>query len=309
MAKLTSREVPVSRRADGEPWRFKVATIEGSSPGPVTAFVAGVFGDKPLATMALWALARRLEAEKDLRGKVVLIPAANPFALETGTRVSPDHLYLNRVFPGADKGFVSQQLAHALLRELLAETDCVVDLHSGTPTMSLWYSYDYGDLEFSASFGYTPVVTNFAQPGQLAKAVVDAGGKSVLVEFGGGVLGDATVGVEGCLNVLRYRDQLGGKSTGPARVPVIEGDVSLYLPSATGVLTSLYATDEVGRPVPKGPVARLHCAGTGEQLEEFSAEREGGLLMLACISPMMITAGEFGSVVAYPTREIAVPGA
>ena len=308
MATITSRDVSVSRRADGQPWQIRIVTAAGGSPGPVTAFVAGVFGDKPLATAALWALARRLEAEQDLRGSVILIPAANPFALETGTRVSPDHLYLNRVFPGAAQGFVTQQLAHVLLTELLNATDCVVDLHSGTPTMSLWYSYDYGDVEFSASFGYIPVVTNFAQAGQLSKAVVDAGGKSVLVEFGGGMLGDASIGVEGCLNVLRYREQLGGQVTGPDRVPLIEGDVSLYLPSATGILTSRYATDRVGQPIPKGMVAELHCPGTGEQLEEFSAERDGGLLMLARISPTMITAGEFGAVVAYPTKEIAVPG-
>ncbi len=308
MATITSRDVPVSQRADGQPWQVRIVTVEGASPGPVTAFVAGIFGDKPLATAALWALARRLESERDLRGSVILIPAANPFALETGTRVSPDHLYLNRVFPGAAQGFVTQQLANVLLTELLNATDTVVDLHSGTPTMSLWYSYDYGDVEFSASFGYTPVVTNFAQPGQLSKAVVDAGGKSVLVEFGGGMLGDHAIGVEGCLNVLRYREQLGGRVTGPDRVPLIEGDVSLYLPSATGILTSRYATDRVGQSIPKGPVAELHCAGTGEQLEEFSAERDGGLLMLARISPTMITAGEFGAVVAYPTKEIDVPG-
>ncbi len=175
--------------------------------------------------------------------------------------------------------------------------------------MALWYSYDYGDLEFSASFGYTPIVTQFAQPGQLSKAVVDAGGKSVLVEFGGGVLGDPTIGVEGCLNVLRYRGQLSGAMTGPGKVPVIEGDVSLYLPSATGMLTSVYGTETVGKPIPKGPVARLHCPGTGEQLEEFSAERDGGLLMLAQVSPTMINPGDFGAVVAYPAREINVPGA
>jgi predicted deacylase len=308
MAAVSTRQVAVSRRADGQPWQIRIVKVSGSSPGPVTAFVAGIFGDKPLATKALWALVRRLEAEQDLRGSVILIPAANPFALETGTRVSPDHLYLNRVFPGAAQGFVTQQIARVLLTELLNETDTVVDLHSGTPTMSLWYSYDYGDVDFSASFGYTPVVTNFAQAGQLSKAVVDAGGKSVLVEFGGGMLGDHLIAVEGCLNVLRYRNQIGGQVTGPGRIPLIEGDVSLYLPSATGILTSLYSTDLVGQPVPKGPVAQLHCAATGEQLEEFSAEREGALLMLARVSPTMITAGEFGAVVAYPSREIDVPG-
>ncbi len=309
MTHLTTHDVDVGRRADGAPWRIRFVMIEGDAAGPVTAFVAGIFGDKPLATAALWQLAGRLADDKSLKGRVVLCPAANPFALEAGTRVSPDHLYLNRVFPGAAGGFLTNQIADAVVKTLLDETDCVIDLHSGTPSMALWYTYDYGDLEFSAAFGYTPVVTNFAQPGQLSKAIVDAGGKSALVEFGGGALGDPGVGVEGCLNVLRYRGQLGGVASGPATVPLIEGDVSLFLPSATGMLTSVYETTHVGQPIDKGPVAWLDCPGTGERLEEFSAERDGALLMLANTSPAMVQAGDFGSVIAYPSREIDVPNA
>jgi len=307
--KLQTFNVPVSRRADGEPWQLRFVSIEGSAPGPATAFVAGIFGDKPLATMALWGLARRLAQEPGLRGKVLLCPAANPFALEAGTRVSPDHLFLNRVFPGAASGFLTHQIAHALLGKLRDFTDCVVDLHSGTPDMALWYSYDYGDEELSASFGYTPIVTGMAQPGQLSKAFVDGGGRSVLVEFGGGALGDVAVGVEGCLNVLRYREQIGGRATGPKTLPVVDSDVSIYMPSNTGVLSSVHATTAVGQPVPKGPVAYLDCPATGDRLEEFSAKREGALLMLARVSPAMVTAGQFGAAIGYPCREVRVPAA
>lgn len=306
--RIGTRDVSVSRRADGVPWTLRFVEIAGSSPGPTTAFVAGVFGDKPLGTMALWGLVRRLEELGGLTGTVVLCPAANPPALEVGTRVSPDHLYLNRVFPGTPTGPLTSQIAHAVVTNLLERTDHVVDLHSGSPTMALWYTYDYGDLEFSASFGYTPVVTNFAQPGQLSKAVVEAGGKSMLVEFGGGALGDPSVGIEGCLNVLRYRGQLGGKATGPTTVPVIDGDVSLFLPSSVGILTSVYDTTDVGQPVTAGLVAHLDSPGTGERLEEFAVERDG-LLMLANISPTMTVPGAFGSAVAFPSREIAVPNA
>ena len=300
-------EVPVGRRADGQPWNLRFVEVTGSRPGPTTAFVSGIFGDKPLGVMALWGLLQRLEESDELAGTVVLCPAANPPALEVGTRVSPDHLYLNRVFPGASRGFLTNQVAAALIGTLTERTDCVVDLHSGTPTMALWYSYDYGNPEFTASFGYTPVVCNFGQQGQLCQAIADAGGTAALVEFGGGALGDPAVGVEGCLNVLRYRGQLGGTSTGPRTVPLIDGDVSLYMPSQVGVLTSRYQTDEVGRPIEAGWVAQLDCPATGGRLEDFAIERSGGLLMLANTSPTMIGPGDFGSVVAFPSGEIAVP--
>lgn len=299
---------PVSGRADGQPWLLRFFEISGSAPGPSTAFVAGVFGDKPLCVLALWELARRLMNEPDFRGSVLFCPAANPFALEAGTRISPDHLYLNRVFPGAPTGPLTQQIAHALLAELRSATDCVIDLHSGTPDMALWYTYDYGDLELSAAFGYTPVVTGMAQPGQLSKAFAAVGGKSALIEFGGGALGDTAIGVEGCLNVLRYRGHLNGRASGPGSVPLVEhGDVAMYLPSQNGILSTAYPTTQVGNHIAPGAVCWLDNPATGERVEEFAPTRADALLMLARTSPLMVRAGDFGAVVAYPSRQLQVP--
>jgi predicted deacylase len=213
---------------------------------------------------------------------------------------------MNRVFPGAPTGALTLQLAHALIKVLKDSTDCVIDLHSGTPDMSLWYSYDYGDEALSAAFGYTPIITGMAQPGQLSKAIVDGGGKSVLVEFGGGALAGTQVAVDGCLNILRHRGQWAGDRTGPRRVPVIERDVSLFIPSNTGALVLDYPTTAVGLPVPRGPVARVVCPGTGEVLEQFGTERDGGLLMLARSTPVMVNPGEFAVGIGYPAREIEV---
>ncbi len=307
MPEVKSHDISVGRRADGLPWLIRFLIVEGTSTGPTTAFVAGIFGDKPLATLSLWRLADVLSNESSLSGRVILCPAANPYALEVGTRVSPDHLYLNRVFPGGETGFLTNQIAHAVLKTVMGETDHVVDLHSGTPTMALWYTYDYGNLEFSSSFGYTPVVTNFAQPGQLSKAVVDSGGSSMLVEFGGGVLSDPSVGVSGCLNVLKYRGQLTGKMSGPQSIPLIEGDVALYQPSATGMLVTSYGTDKVGTEIKEGLVASLVCPGTGETLEEFHEKRGEALLLLANASPTMLSAGDFGAALGYSKESIDLP--
>ncbi|MDG1987938.1 MAG: succinylglutamate desuccinylase/aspartoacylase family protein [Halieaceae bacterium] len=307
MPEVKSHDISVGCRADGMPWQIRFLIVEGRSPGPSTAFVGGIFGDKPLATLALWQLAEVLSNESALCGRVILCPAANPYALEVGTRVSPDHLYLNRVFPGMDSGFITNQIANAVLNTVMNEADHVVDLHSGTPSMALWYTYDYGNLEFSSSFGYTPVVTNFAQPGQLSKAVVDSGGSSMLVEFGGGALSDPAVGVSGCLNVLKYRGQLTGKMTGPQSIPLIEGDVSLYQPSATGMLVSSYATDKVGTNITSGLVASLICPGTGETLEEFHEKRGEALLLLTNASPGMVSAGDFGAALGYSKESIKLP--
>lgn len=306
---MTTRtfNVPVGRRADGEPWQLRFVEISGAASGPTTAFVGAVFGDKPLGALALWEFARRLTAASaELKGRVLLCPAANPFALEARTRVSPDHLYMNRVFPGTASGALTLQLAHALFTVLRDATDCVIDLHSGTPDMALWYSYDYGDEALSASFGYTPIVTGMAQAGQLSQAFVAAGGKSVLVEFGGGALPGTQVAVDGCFNILCHRGQWDGPRTGPTRVPVIDHDVALFIPSHTGALVLDHPTTAIGAPIARGPVARVVCPATGEVLERFHNARDGGLLMLARTSPAMVNPGEFAAGIGYPTREVEV---
>ncbi len=307
MTKLVSHDINIGRRADGSQYKIRFLILDGKPAGPATAFVAGVFGDKPLASLALWHLAEKLLKDDSLSGRVVLCPAANPYALEVGSRVSPDHLYLNRVFPGSEKGFLTNQIAHAVLNTVLDETDHVVDLHSGTATMALWYTYDFGNIEFSSSFGYTPVVTNFAQPGQLSNAVVESGGSSMLVEFGGAALCDPSVGVEGCLNVLRYRGHLQGPSTGPKEIPLIRGDVAIYQPSATGMLVSSYSTDMVGSEIGEGVVSSLICPGSGDTIEEFKQERDKAILLLANASPVMVGAGDFGAAVGYSLEKILVP--
>ncbi len=71
---VTTRDwdITVGGRIDGEPWRVRVVELTGSGSGPTTAFVSGVFGDKPLACLALHELRRQL-VSLDLRGTVLLV--------------------------------------------------------------------------------------------------------------------------------------------------------------------------------------------------------------------------------------------
>lgn len=303
--KTGSWDIVVGGRIDGQPWRVPVFELTGSQSGPTTAFVAGIFGDKPLACLALHELRQRLAA-LDLRGTVLIVPAANPPALEAGTRVNPDHLYLNRRFPGQPTGALTDQLAYHLNQEVLERADAVVDLHSGTPTMGLWYTYDYGDLEFSAAFGYLPILVGQAIEGQLSVAATRGGARSCLPEFGGGVNGNPITGLEGCLNILRYRGQLDGAPTGPRSLPLIE-DVRFFLPSHSGVLRGRYGTEDVGRTVEPGVIGAVVNVATGASLEEFVIEDGPATLLLARTTPSMVSPGDFAYAVGYPRGEVRVP--
>jgi predicted deacylase len=297
--------IEISRRVDGEPWKVRVVEIKGAAPGPTTAFMAGVYGDKPLGCLALLEVERRL-AQSDLKGTVILVPAANPPALSVGTRINPDHLYLNRRFPGQPAGFLTDQLAHHLFRQLTGLADCIVDVHSGTPTLGLGYIYDYGDPEFTASFGYLPMIVGRPIEGQFSVAATAAGIRSSLPEFGGGSVGETTIGVEGCLNVLRCRGQLGGAMTGPKRLPRIERYRS-FSPSVSGIMQTPFSAADLGKPVGKGVIGWVCSAATGERLQEFTVEDEGAILLLVATTPTITTPGSFALTLGFPSGEVEVP--
>lgn len=318
-------------RVDGEPWRIRFHEYRGRRPGPATAIVAGIIGDKPLAVLAVHQLGRRL-AEADLAGTVVLVPAANPFGLSGGTRHNPDLIELNRRFPGRPSGFMTDQLAHTLISALLNRVDCVVDLHSGTPSRALNYTYDYGNLELSASFGYLPVVVDRHVPGQLSQAVVAQGGSSFLAEFGGAEANDPEPGIEGCLNTLRYRGHLNEPRTGPDKVAVLDR-VKVFLSSHSGALDGRHGAADLGKPVPPGDIGWITNVVTGERLESYRVEgpgetagtgpgfdlwgpslerefevRDAPLLMLAPSRPAMVAPGEFTYGVGWVRGWIDAPG-
>lgn len=300
------RDIPTGQRIDGTRWSLRIIEHAGSGDGPTTAVVAGVYGDKPMGCLALHEVDRVLSTSSELAGTVLLIPAANPPALEVGTRINPDHYPLNRRFPGSPRGFLTDQIAHTIIEELSGVADCVVDLHSGTPTMALWYTYDFGDLEFASSFGYLPVIEGHQSPGQLGTVAAERGLQTLLAEWGGGAINELEVGIEGTLNVLRYREQLPGTATGPTRTPVVT-DRRLMLASVPGAFESRVSTAAVGNVLEPGTLGWVTNVVTGERIEEFTVEDEGGLLLMAVTSPAMVQPGDFVFMVGYPGREVVVP--
>ena len=329
----TEIEVP-ARRVDGTRWRIPVHSFQGSRPGPRTVIVAGIIGDKPLAVLALHRLRHRLEHLEDLAGEVIVVPVANPFGFQGMTRHDPDLVELNRRFPGRSTGLITDQIAQVLAESLLRGTDVVVDLHSGTSSRALWYTYDYGDVELSASFGYLPVVVDRHVPGQLCTVASSQGVRAFLAEFGGASRDDVAIGVDGCWNTLVHLGQVphvSPRTPLPDRVPVID-QVKVFLASHEGVLVSEHGPHEVGTRMPAGTVASLVDLMSGEVIEDYVVEAPGTRtgtgagfdlwgpaversfdvvdhpwLMLANACPTGLHAGDFALAVGWSHREVLLP--
>lgn len=132
-------------------------TLRGRRAGPTVALVAGVHGGKVAAVRALESLQRTLGAEL-ARGRVILVAPANLAGYQAGlAQISPDDsLNLNRVFPGAVCGEPTERLASRIMREIVANSDYLVDLHGSDGDEAV------GRFAYAARPGVNPRVDSLA---------------------------------------------------------------------------------------------------------------------------------------------------
>ena len=107
------------------------AAVVRNGPGPTALLMAGNHGDEYEGQVALCNLIRELRPER-IRGRVIILPAANLPAVMAGTRTSPiDEGNLNRSFPGEPHGTPTRAIAHYIDSVLFPLADLFHDLHSG----------------------------------------------------------------------------------------------------------------------------------------------------------------------------------
>ncbi|MDY6770096.1 MAG: succinylglutamate desuccinylase/aspartoacylase family protein [Candidatus Nanohaloarchaea archaeon] len=118
--------------------------VEGAEDGPHVVIVSGSHGDELLAVDAAKRVYRELDPE-EVRGRVTVIPEANMFAVEKGTRETPvpefeiyedEERNLNRCFNSVDldgepDGNITERLAYHIL-DVVVDADYCLDLHTAT---------------------------------------------------------------------------------------------------------------------------------------------------------------------------------
>jgi hypothetical protein len=93
--------------------------------------MAGNHGDEYEGQIALMKLLRTVRPA-DIRGRLIILPAANFPAVMAGRRASPiDGGNLNRSFPGDPNGTPTAMIAHYIESVLLPMCQYAFDLHSG----------------------------------------------------------------------------------------------------------------------------------------------------------------------------------
>lgn len=300
MTAWTLTRIPVTVLASGSPVDLVVHELAGTrGDGPTLGLSAAIHGDEAVGVEVLFHLRRHLDPVR-LRGRVLLLPCANPLAYQGGSRNTPlDMTNLNRVFPGDPGGWFTEQLADAITRHFLAKLDAYMDLHAGGAYPTVDYVYLFGDERLSRSFGsrflYQP-----AQPfqGTAAGVVAARGRPAMVIELGGGDVDQTEYverGVRGILNVMRTLDML-PEPPEPSPPQVVLTELATIRPRRGGLLVPEIV--ELGRELGEGAVlGRVYNPQTFEELEVIRTPFRRNVTILVHRTADVVEPGIYGYMI------------
>jgi predicted deacylase len=291
--------------ADGSDAVLFMHELVGETDGPTIGISGSIHGNENAGSQAIVDLFRILK-DLPLKGRIVLLPVANPRAFAVNHRFTPiDELNLNREFPGNPNGNYTQQLAYAISAQFLDKIDVHLDLHSGTDRPTVDYVYIWNDEALSRSFGskvlYRPAQgkdgTVFS--GTTKSVTLDKRGiPVVVVELGGGIIDqgpyvDRTVA--GLLNMLRHLGAISGDVT-PNPKQVVVNEIAGVRPTQAGWLEPRAPAN--GELITKGQLlGRVVSPYDFEVLEEIPTPFENGIMIMQHLSRNLVESGDYGYMV------------
>lgn len=286
-------------------------TVVRNGEGPTALLTGGNHGDEYEGPIALFDLARSLKAE-EVSGTVIIVPAMNYPAFLAGTRTSPvDKGNMNRSFPGAPDGTVTQKIADYFQRHLLPMAAIVLDFHSGGKTLDfLPYcaahrlpdkEQERKSFDLVEAFGapYSMAMLEIDAVGMYDTAAEEMGKVFVTTELGGG--GSATartsgIAKRGVRNVLIKAGMLKGSIETQATDWLDMPDGDCFSFAEDGGLIEF--VKDLGDALRCGEtVALIHPTGhTGAAPRDIRAKMDG--ILAARHYPGLVKPGDCVSVLA-----------
>jgi uncharacterized protein len=295
------RWIDVTTLASGLPLRVAVHEIRGARSGPTVGITASIHGDELAPVEALRRLLETIDPA-EMSGRLLVVPVVNPLAFQAQTRHTPQDMQnLNRVFPGDPDGWLTEQLAAALVREVIPELDVLLDLHAGGALPTVDYAYIDNDEALSASLGTKVLYRGPGYPGTLSAIAVERGIRCVVTELGGGLVRDEhyiDLTVSGLSNALRHVGVLPGEPTTRPDQIVID-HLTIIRPHHGGLLVPSVLADQLGEVVPGDTLlGTVYNPQTFEQLETFHAPFDQTLMILTRGAVTRVESGDYGWMVA-----------
>ncbi|HLI52125.1 MAG TPA: succinylglutamate desuccinylase/aspartoacylase family protein [Thermomicrobiaceae bacterium] len=299
--------VTLGAMASGAPLRLPIHTIRGSRPGPVVGLSAGIHGDE-IAPVEVVRKVVSLIDPAAMHGTLRVMPVANPLAFEGATRHTPhDMLNLNRVFPGDPAGWITEQLAAAIVDRFLPGLDALIDLHAGGIFPTVDYVYILNDEALSRSLNFNVLYRagrSFA--GTLGTVAIDLGISTVVVEAGGGVDQEDIYVGKAAMGVFRALSYLGLHTPNPLPpvIPTVVDELLTIRPRQGGLFVPEKRIGDLGRIVPRGTLlGRVYDPYGFGELERFEAPFERTVLILLRGGVGRVIPGDYAYMLGKPEGE------
>ncbi|MFD1205583.1 succinylglutamate desuccinylase/aspartoacylase family protein [Sporosarcina contaminans] len=290
-------EVTVTHLSNGEKVSLGIHTIKGSKPGPTLGISAAIHGDEIIGSEIIRRIYESINDE-ELSGTLLLLPVANPLAFEALSRNTPlDMNNLNRLFPGNENGWVSEQLAKSIVVNFLDQVDFYIDLHAGGAVPIVDYVYIQNAEEMSRAFDF-PLLYRPADvyEGTTATYTTEKGIPSVTVEIGGGPNFREHIdrGIKGIINCLKYLKMIPGDTVISSKQTVLS-EIQIIRPKQGGMLVPEYSFDHVGKKIEgKQVLANIYNPKTFELLETIETPFEQNIVVLMRGLVGKVNAGDYG---------------
>ena len=299
MSNASIRWIEVCTLASGAPLRVAVHEINGAGDGPTLGVSALIHGDEITGPEVIRRVCDLIDPAV-LRGRLRLVPVANPLAFQTLTRGMPLAVEvgnLNRVFPGDAAGDLTGRLAAALQAGFLDEVTHLVDLHAGGTFPLVDYSISLRDLDLALAFGQRVVRPVDGYAGTMGALAAAKQKSSLVAEVGGGYAHDAVyveMGVRGVLNVMRYLKMIDGRPQLPPQQTVVR-EITTLRPAHGGLMHSQLGADSMAQEIPKGTLlGRVVSPHTFETLEELRAPYGRNVVLLLRTGITAVNPGDYG---------------
>jgi predicted deacylase len=286
--------VPVARGVDSGT-TIPISVLQGRRPGPTLALIAGTHGMEVAPVVALQRV-RSLVDPAQMAGTLILVHVANmpSFMHRTVYRSPWDQKNLNRVYPGATDGTVSQRIAHAITTQVIDRSDYLIDMHAGDGNEALRpYAYwsrlrldarvDSLSGEMARAWGADHVVIQDERPTDLRATLYTQntaqvrGKPSITTETGFLGLPEESMvqrNVDGALRVMRWLGMLPGAAERQAQVTYLDESVVLTSPG-TG---TWHAAVQMRETVAKDQLIGRLTNFFGETIAEVRAPWAGEVL-------------------------------
>ena len=285
----------------GDSWPIPIIVFHGVRPGPVVTIIGATHGDELTGPSACTNLLSSKFTEpggvldpKSMAGTVRIVPVLNLPGYRSKTRYFPDGRDLNRAFPGLSKGSTTSRVANRVKKNLINDSDVIIDLHSAAtgrsnmPQIRADLSHPESYL-LAKAFGIEVILDSKPPKGSMRRVANEMDIAAVTYEGGGANRLEQTavkVAVHGCLNVLKALKVI---SKNPSRPRFrLNAGGSKWLRAGEGGLLDMFVGP--GSIVNKGDILATISDPGAPGLSVDIVAPEDGLMICTATNPF-VTAG------------------